>query len=300
MYGIRCPDLVVVDMDNRHTETLAYAEQHFGCSLYRVRTARGEHWYYRVGATPPKRCNIRQGNVAIDVKHGANCYAVGPGSIRPDTGERYEMIGKMLPTIADLPVFKDLRGDRTEKPSASSPVVVDVHGNGIPVGQRFDALKVKAREFARNVSSRQELFDALVAYMHAAFEDSDSFELRKLEQVTDWTWQKRQEGNLWGGTNAPVLVLPVELAQLDQYKNGPDALRLLLELRRCHAAQPGKWFSIATHAMAKSGLLPGWTESRYRRAKATLLSIGLIRQIKSGGLLNGPSEYQLVRLPVPG
>jgi hypothetical protein len=60
----------------------------------------------------------------------------------------------------------------------------------------------------------------------------------------------------------------------------------------------GKRFAIATHQMAKAGIIPNWSESRYRRAKNVLLEVGLLSMVKKGGGYAGASLFQLHRLPL--
>ncbi len=89
-----------------------------------------------------------------------------------------------------------------------------------------------------------------------------------------------------------------EVDALIAEKNGPDGLAFLHVLKHNFAAQIGKRFAIATHQMAKAGIIPNWSESRYRRAKNVLLKVGLLRMVKKGGGYAGASLFQLHRLPL--
>ncbi len=307
MYGVRCDGLVVVDIDNRKPVTLQYAERRFGVTPYTVETQDGAHWYFKASEDTPADSCIRIGQIQIDVKHGANSFVVGPGSARHDTGVVYTMDGEPLTPIRDLPVFMDrgVRKFRTVRQSSqvatneSNPAVVQADDSGVPVGQRFEHLKVKAREFVRNVGSQQELFDALKAYAIVALEDGTTFPDAKIQHIAKWTWGKRLSGDLWGGSNSPVQILPHELDKLDQYKNGNDALRLLIELRRCHAPQPGKRFKIAGKAMAGKSAIGDWKKTRFYDSKDTLCRSGLVQVAKKANRIGQAHEYQLVSLPLP-
>lgn len=322
MYGIRLPGIVVVDIDNRKPETIAYADRRYGSSPYTVRTRAGEHRYFRAGDIP-KAAFIREGVVAIDVKTGVNSYTVGPGSRRPDTGDEYVMDGLPLPHVNELPVFRDrearlggveevetiMSQPGTKKNtgprcfSEHTPTVVDFSGRGVPDGERWPYLKMMGREFVRNVSSEQALYEVLKAHAKATFENFDSYPDRKYRDVAKWNWKKRLGGDLWGGANAPVQVQPHEVDALAAMgKGGGDGLMLLAKLRHFHAGQPGKRFPITTKTMAAEDIITGWKATRYHRSKELLLKAGLLRCVQRGNFTatsQTASLYQLVSLPIP-
>ncbi len=301
MYGVRCDGVVVVDIDNMEPDTLRYAENRFGRSPHTVQTQNGEHWYFRAGDAASTDCCIRTGDIQIDIKLGANSCVAGPGSARHDTGFVYTMNGRPLPPIYELPVFCDRQSSRggNATNTVHKPAVVGMSGRGgVPVGRRNEHLTRKAVEFARNAHSEDDLHQGLITEASLAFETTERFELAEIYSIAKWAWGLRLKDSLFGGRKSAPRIERHEYTTLDQFKNGPDALRLLAELRHSHAGQPGKRFAIATHAMAAADVIRGWSEARYRRAKKPLLEAGLLKQLKKGSEFNGPNEYQLARLPI--
>ncbi len=313
VFGVRCAGLVVIDVDTKTGETMAYCEQRFPPSPFTVKTRKGEHRYYRSGDKPPG--NIVTDTMRIDIKHGKNMFVVGPGSVRPDTGDEYRMDGEPLPPIHELPVFRDF-GDRSTPPAdkikasrpandsqvdqkVSAPSVVGLDGKGVPAGERFDHLKLVARRFAQHADSEASLLEDLRNYAKGAFENFDSFPERKFHDVAKWNWEKRTTNSHWRGANAPIHVLPHELELLDRHRNGAAALRLLVELRRMHSAQVGKTFAIDGESMAEEGALSCWGRSKIYACKDTLVDCGLIRVVRFARRVKDHHDYQLVRAPFP-
>jgi hypothetical protein len=103
--GIACGSIVVVDADS--DESAAWCERQLPHTQWRVRTAKGRHFYYRRNEALEIR-NSADGAVKIDVR-GAGGYVVGGGS-RHASGLWYEnefdddVDGNAL-TVTDLPML---------------------------------------------------------------------------------------------------------------------------------------------------------------------------------------------------
>lgn len=310
MFGVRCTEIVVVDIDTMTDETLAYCERRFPASPFTVKTRDGLHRYYRSGDKPP--ANIVTETMRIDIKHGMNMFVVGPGSVRPDTGDEYRMDGEPLPPIHELPMFRDF-DDRstpiadpikTARPAKanqaaqkeSAPSIVNLGGRGVPDGERFEHLKVVARGFVLHAVSEASLYEDLREYAKGAFENFDTFPDRKIWDVAKWNWKNRTSNNRWGGSNSAVVIKRHETQALDKFDNGTFANRLLQDLRHNFGAQPGKRFEIVTEKMAEKDVIPGWSRSRYHRSKETLIKAGLLRCVKHGYRLKGTNVASLYQL----
>ena len=68
----------------------------------RTRTAKGEHFFYRLGRGQKVPPRVRVNQLMLDVR-GEASYVVAAPSIHPDTGQRYEQIGSW--DLAKVPVF---------------------------------------------------------------------------------------------------------------------------------------------------------------------------------------------------
>ncbi|MEM6461664.1 MAG: hypothetical protein AAF724_07100 [Pseudomonadota bacterium] len=293
MFGIRTDGLVVVDKDSNDLATRDYCERRFGVSDFVVKTRRGEHHYFRSGDQPTK--NIRSAGVDVDIKHGSDMFVVGPGSIRPDTGDVYSM-GNPLPAIRDLPIFCD-HGDPIDKPGQTDSQVVAIGQLAkIPKGERTFNLWARARELVECHDNEQSLFEDLRAYCDWHFDDGHAYSDERIWKSVKWTWEARLENRLLGGRKSIARIYHHEVTAIlaTSSRYGGNALALLHVLHHCHAGQPGKRFSLATKAMAKQNVIEGWTQWQYRTAIDALLEAGLL----SRNLVDGKAKYQLMRLPV--
>ena len=272
--------MLVVDCDTDNEETATYVKQRFGASTVQVKTPRGRHYYYRLDGVPvPTR--VREPDISIDFKSGADSYVVGPGSIRPDGGEYVEDVG-VLCNASSLPVFVDHRPDLMR----SSPTRVSV-------GNRTDYLWIRAREFVETCDSKEELFAELQAVRDWDFEFPETYGDAEIWKATNWGWKKRLSNDLWGGAKSVVQTGHREFELLMEGKDGELAHALLHVLRHNHSGgeKSGKLFCICRMAMAEAKVIPGWNQNHYRRARDALLKAGLIVCIRRGNRFIGPSQY---------
>lgn len=96
-------NVVVVDGDS--SEGLAWMSAHLPPTPMRMKTAKGEHWYYRhPGIVVRNKARIKTGDLAVKVDvRGDGGYVVGPYS-KHVSGIIYEPVGAWPPT-SELPVF---------------------------------------------------------------------------------------------------------------------------------------------------------------------------------------------------
>ena len=282
MYGIRLSGLVVVDCDSDNIETLEYVESRYGTTSFRIKTPRGWHYYYKA-ETPIVPYKIREGNVSIDLKSGANQYVVGPFSIRPDGGS-YRLFECGIDNIGKIPEFRD-------RQSYHVPLVT----SKIPVGRRWnDFIWKKAAEFAPCVDTENSLFEELRSAVEYYCEEPESVHETEIRKAGKWAWGKRLENNLWNNGNNAVITRKSELEALAKVHNGSDGLMLLQYLKCYHSerSRAGKPFAISRLAMVKADTIVGWSESRYRRATKALVEAEVLRCVKKGGMNRGVSLYQ--------
>lgn len=124
-YAVATAGLAVIDCDSK--EALRAFRSDYGPPLsFTVKTARGFHFYYR-GKMPARNGALNK----LDVKSGAGCYVVGPGS-RHEFGAVYA-VWENEP-MADLP--ENIAGitERGDVPTLEGA------GRAIPVGLRNDTL----------------------------------------------------------------------------------------------------------------------------------------------------------------
>jgi len=284
-YGIRLHEMLVVDCDTDNPETASYVKTHFGDSPFQVKTPRGRHHYFR-NSQSNRPQTIRQDNIAIDFKTGPNAYVVGPGSIRVDGGEYFIEVG----AIEDLTNLPEFRVKQRSKNFVTSPQ------HHVPVGERHNKfLKPRAIKLAKTASSLEALVSELREAVNLNCEEPQSVSATEIENMAGWAWQKRLDGELWGGGISVAQIHNHEFETLMEYKNGPDALALLYNLHHCHGANPGKRFAVASKEMASASYF-GWTEWRIRKARDTLVSVKLLNRVKRGGGTAGPGLFQIARL----
>ncbi|WP_394892222.1 bifunctional DNA primase/polymerase [Mesorhizobium sp. AaZ16] len=274
-FGIRLKGLLVVDVDTDTPEAREYVERRFGASPVRVRTGRGFHLYFRFSGSKPKQ--IRLPGIAIDFKSGENEFVVGPESKRPDEIV-YLSEGRLL-SPESLPWFDDL-----DECSASEPEPAKRNGR-YPQGVRHTMLKRCAHQFARGAASFADLLTNLRAFRDSEIERPEDFSDTRLESLALWFWNKREEGNLWGGTNSAV---QIHRSIIDELARRGDGVAFLLYGIVCsaHGHKPDAQFAIVPDGLRASGRLNAGRRQIYA-AIDLLVELSLLhRHVRMSGRRN--------------
>lgn len=280
MYGVRLPGLLVIDIDTDTPPARELVARRFGNSPVQVRTSRGLHHWYRLGASR-RPTNIVEALIRIDFKAGAGSYVAGPHAIRRD-GAIYLPGASALDAARSLPVFTDKFPD---------PVRQQPDAPKIPVGRRNHALFQRAREYAPCVDSLDELLGDLLAIRNIQCDDPETVRDEEVVKIAGWAWKLRLENRLWSGRNSVLQINRIVIDKLQNVKHGTEAFMLHAVLVSAHGHIPGKTFAIVPEAMIASGLLTALSRDRIYRAKDILIEHGLLLRVARR--INLPSLYQL-------
>lgn len=272
-FGLRLKGLLVVDVDTDTPQAREYVEQRFGTSPARVRTGRGFHLYFRFTGIKPKQ--VRLPGISIDFKSGENEFVVGPESKRPDKVV-YVSEGRLLPP-ENLPWFDDLDDSR-----ASEPEPAKCNGR-YPQGVRHQMLKRRAHQLAVAADSFADLFANLRAFREWEIERPEDFSDTQLEHLALWFWNKREQGNLWGGENS---IVQIHRTVVDELARRGDGVALLVYgiVASAHGHKPDARFAIVPDALRASGRLNAGRRQIYA-AIELLVELGLLhRRARPSGM----------------
>lgn len=150
-YGVRCDDLLVVDVDPRNGGDVPWAEllkQHGAPETLVVETGGGGlHYYFRL----PKGAQIK-GHLAegIDLKRGPGNYVVGPGSWH-ESGKQYRIADWGRKPVADPPAWLVEAAMRGASPAAPQPELeeVDELQEALSIPSADDISQARPRGLAR-------------------------------------------------------------------------------------------------------------------------------------------------------
>lgn len=290
MYGIRLGGLMVVDCDTDNDQTRDYVEQHFGLSPFMTRTAKGLHYWFRFRDGDRAPSKVRLSGIAIDFKHGAGSFVVGPGSVRPDNGVAYQPIGNPLGFIGSLPPF-----------SAVSPPTeweVRAPSGKIAVGNRNGALWRRALELVSVSESADEVLGELQAFRDLDCDDPETVPDSELMGLVRWAFASREREGfvLWSGQNSQFKKNRRSVVALASVKNGGDGSLLYDVLVSKHGHVAGKFFTIVADGLIAKGHLPKMSRSQIYRARDTLIEVDLLEKVFHGRR----KEPHLYRLRLPG
>jgi hypothetical protein len=248
--------ITVLDVDTTCERTRDDAFARFGESPVVVRTLRG-HWQGWYRHNGERRTIKLWPGQPIDVL-GAG-YVVAPPSQGPSG--RYTFVQGGLDDIDSLYPLRGL-------PQASAKV---------DVGQRNNSLWRHCMRAARHCDD----FDALLDVARTFAEDALMVPLSEAEIVktarSAWNYEITNR-NLFG-RGAALIMMHEEVDEL--FAENPDALLLLLKLRRHHW---GRDFVLA-NAMATS---LGWGLPRFKAARDCLMRRQHFRRVHAGG--RGPND----------
>ncbi len=122
--------VVGVDLDSDRAVT--WAQEHLPATQLRVKSIKGEHWYYRhPGGTVNNKVKISLGNEVLDIDvRGDGGYLCAPPTIHP-SGAPYEQLGAWDTPVTSLPVYDPcwLEIPATSESVANTRYYVNQEGN---------------------------------------------------------------------------------------------------------------------------------------------------------------------------
>jgi hypothetical protein len=274
--------ITVVDIDE--ARLLAEMLRRFGKTPLMVETPSGSfHLYYRAGG---ERCtNLRSSEgLPVDIK-GVGGFTVCPPSIRPSgphKGQPYRIVQGAWEDVHQLPTIRP--GSLTTARQQPPP-------KPMPDGTRGNGLFRHALVEARVCDSLDALVDRLCWINETACEPPVE-DARVVKTAESAWWRYQQAGRNFAGKGGRRQVFNYvdEIEALQQVPNGADASFLLVTLRATHYGT-GRSFAVSPRAMARSGIIRGWTEERYRAARTVLVDLGSLIEVKAGG--RGPGKPSL-------
>jgi len=301
------PGIIVVDGDDE--DAVGRIPELFGDTPGKVRTRRGKHFLYRdTGESLGKVQSLKRYGLNADVKHGRSIVVAPPSRHEKERTFAYAWESGDETVIRDLPAFpiaalrrlmethqspgqnssepyktpspgREIRPNGTNPAPAAAPPLLHEGSRGLGLNRwlctqlvdcrSFDALLDRARAYnVRLVESGHEPLDEseIVSRTKAVWDDVEMGKLQTLE-----------------GGRAVARTDANEVKRLCGYKNGGDAVALLMLLRAEHQArvQHGETFALNAKAMSNKETL-AWTAGRFRNAIDVLLSAGSIKQVEGG------------------
>ena len=156
------------------------------------------------------------------------------------------------------------------------------------------------RSLASHLARRLTVVDteadliAIARYFNATYCDPPDHDA-KVVKTARQIWRYKLEGRIWElGGEAHV---QTSRSTFDRLKVNADAWVLDTQLRFDHGARDEP-FAIVPEAMAEQQVIPGWGWRRYRNARAALLDLGCLEQVRQGGRRkHDPNLYRLRQRP---
>jgi len=282
-YGIRLKGLTVIDIDEKNWKYVAEVESQLGESSFIVETGRGHHLYYR--------CADRFKNpftFAVDIKFGWNSYVVGPYSLRPD-GVVYKPIkGDFIdPPLNNCTVPLSLLCKPRPTERGLTPVTPN---EKMPVGHRHQYLLSQAWKLADECIDAEELVAKLRWHANKTCADPTNITLEEINGIASWMWGKRYCGKRYSEEFSEVKISRLVIERLIALSGGSDALALYVLLASKHR-HLGNNFAIDFHGM-KNGQLTDLGRDRFKRARALLLELGLVKRAENYKVGSRPYTYR--------
>jgi hypothetical protein len=284
-YGVRLPQLAVVDVDERSPELYDIVTERCGSSTVQTDTSRGRHFYFD---NPDNiRIDFRKENLPIDFKTGVNSFVVGPHSIRPDGG--VYMPSKGVLGLDPLTIIKGPpQALKTAPPSMQSA------SDQVMEGGRHDHLKKKAVKFGH--TSKTE--DELLAYLmdeRDVWCDAGNHPVRDSEvvEIAKWAWSKLLSADLWGGEKMLAMKAKTVETLTSNPDGGIEAFALYSILKNAHPF-PDTRFALNFDGMKEARLVT-FGEGKFHKAKKLLQQEGFIELMANYSVGNRSNQYRLTR-----
>ncbi len=264
-YGIRLDGLLVVDADEATPDIEDVIRARFGPSPVQVATPRGRHfWYHHDGGPVP---SLRGEGLAVDIKAGPNAYVLGPGSVRPDSGEYIAIKGRLGETA--LPEFQSDSGQSLPRPKKRADA------GRIGEGSRNRELSLAAIQMVETVDTLPELFQNLVFIRDEQCENPETLPDEEIQKIAEWAWSKRLEGKVYRDRDSEFRLNRAVMDLLSGVPNQSDALALYVCLMASHGHIPGRQFTIDWQGMRANGHT-SLGRRRFLEARRALESVGLV------------------------
>ncbi len=255
--------ITVVDVDQPNDALHRDLLERFGDTPLQARTPRGGwHLFYRSSGEPTK---AKLDKLPVDIR-GRGGFIVVPPSTRQD-GARYEFLRGAIGDLDRLPPLRD-----------GALVVRNRHTKEvIGIGHRNETVWLLAMTEARSCVTRGELLSRVLILNRSRCEPP--IEHEEVERIVASAWTYQQRGQEWVGQGGRVYV---ETSEIERFAAEPDALAILVELRRVHLGFRES-FAVSPRAMAAQGLFSSWTEPRIRKARDRLVDAGRLHCVHPGG-----------------
>jgi len=282
-YGV-----VVIDGDDE--EACGQIVEVFGDTPGKVKTRRGHHNLYQApGLDLGKLTSLKKFSINADVKHGNSIAVAPPSRHQDDRSFVYAWEGCDETVIRDLPPFNvqalqrlldKARPDEDVTRRAKPYIRLRDGSRKLGLNDRLVA-NVWSCVSQNGLIDRALLLNENIGRMHS----DGPLSVEEVMEVVRAVWRDRENGTIekWEGTGSLQKRSRIEMLHLCELdpKHGPDALILLQVLRDEHSARcrRGEEFSITPTAMAKAGLIPGWTRERFEHARDLLLAAGYIERV---------------------
>ena len=267
-FGFACrrAGISVVDVDSTSESILADALAEYGDTPVKVRSGSNHfHLWYR---NDPERRKVRPvKGTPIDILNDG--FVIAPPS--QGTKGSYEFLSGSLADFPELPLMRK-QAPATPPSTDIAPTIGQADEPvSAGVGQRNDTLFKEALRAARDCSGLEALLEH-VGHVNASFDPP----LPHSEAVTvaHSAWRIQSEGKNRFGKEQRV---EMKTSEIDALWDAPDAMPLLICLRRHHWERPRFFVANEMAKMMPSG---GWHRVRFTAARAALEASGLLVMVE--------------------
>jgi Bifunctional DNA primase/polymerase, N-terminal len=269
--------LAIVDIDD--TSLVDDMLRRFGGTPIVVQTPSGGHHLYYRGSG--ERCANLRGlpdRLPVDVK-AVGGFVVCPPSWRPSgtyAGRAYRFMGGGWGDLCNLPTLRpgSLPGPAIDQPDSRPPPEPP-----IPDGTRHSQLLRLALKDARCSDSLDGLLDR-VSWINEC-RCIPKLPNAEVADIVRYAWQCQVEGRNFANGGQRVFSSFSEVEAFQRTPTGADASLLISVLRMTHFG--GQPFAVSPTAMARGGVMAGWSIRQYREARALLVELGSLVLVHSGG-----------------
>jgi Bifunctional DNA primase/polymerase, N-terminal/Primase C terminal 1 (PriCT-1) len=274
-------DLTVADVDGGGKDAEEIIRRAGDTPLIVRTPSSGFHLYYR--SRGEKSANLRSCGLAVDVR-GSSGHVIVPPSFRPSTGVPYIFERGSWDELIRLPFAKPGSLLAHFSGTGSSKLVIER-------GQRNDALFNTALREVLHCDDLETLVDVALTINEGFPEPLPRAEVIR---TAGSVWKYEANDDNWVGQGQRAVLELGTVKQLSMAPNGADAMLLFSNLLVAHGARHTRGEPFAISPAAMSGTVLPWAERRIRKARQTLIKLGLISQTYQGGRFrHDPSLFRL-------